>query len=57
MPTPHIPPEFDARHLVKAGYDKQRGRHVGAFESLKHAKKELRHPFRLLCENPPERRH
>jgi hypothetical protein len=42
------PPEFDVRRLVKAGVD-QRGRDVGPFESLKKAKNESRHRFRLLC--------
>jgi len=50
MPIPKIPPEFDVRHLVNAGIDK-RGRRVGAFETLKEAKKESRHRFRLLCED------
>jgi hypothetical protein len=51
MPIPNIPPEFDVRLLVTSGVDK-RGRDVGPFETPKHAKKELRHRVRLLCENP-----
>src|SRR3954454_18767648 len=50
MPIPKISPEFDVRHLVKAGID-QRGRRVGAFETLNEAKKESRHRFRLLCQD------
>jgi hypothetical protein len=46
----HIPVEFDVRGRVKAGMDKRR-RYVGAFETLHNAKKELRHRFRLLCED------
>jgi hypothetical protein len=48
MSIPPIPPEFDVRRLVRAGVD-QRGRDVGPFESLKDAKNESRHRFRLLC--------
>ena len=54
MPIPKIPPEFDVRRLVKAGIDK-RGRQVRAFETLRKAKKESRHRFRLLCEDETER--
>ena len=50
MPIPKISPEFDVRHLVKAGID-QRGHHVRAFETLNEAKKESRHRFGLLCED------